>query len=341
MSPLIQLTLARLREYVREPGTLFWVFGFPVLLALALGLAFQSGVQPRAPIVILPGPQQAERMTLLEAQPDFLVRTASLEEARQLLGTGRAFLAVGGDTPVRYLYDPTRPDAASLRLRVDEVLQTAAGRQNPLESVDDVVVAKGARYIDFLIPGLLGMNIMSASMWGIGWVIVQTRSRKLLKRLMATPMRKRDYLFSHILGRLIFLVLEVAVLLGFAVLVFDTVIQGNLLLIGLLSFLGAMTFAGIGLLVSSRARTAETVSGLMNAVMLPMFLLSGVFFSTENFPGWMQPFITLLPLTALNDALRAVINEGVGLFAVLSPMVILAGWAVLSFVVALKVFRWS
>ncbi len=340
-SPLWQLTLARLREYVREPGTLFWVFGFPILLALALGLAFRSGAQPRMPIVVLPGAEQAARVALLDREHSLIVTGATEAEAQLWLSRGRAYLAVGGGTPVEYRYDPTRPETQALVLRVDRVLQTAAGRTDPLPTREETVVAQGSRYIDFLLPGLIGMNIMSASMWGIGWVIVQTRTRKLLKRFLATPMRKRDYLFSHMIARLIFLFFEVAVLLGFGHLAFDIRIQGSIPLIGLVAVLGAMSFAGVGVLTASRARTAETVSGLMNAVMLPMFVLSGVFFSAENFPSWMQPAIRILPLTALNDSLRAIINEGAGLAAVSFPLVVLAAWGALTFALALRIFRWS
>ena len=341
MSPLVELTIARLREFFREPGALFWVFGFPILIALALGLAFRSGTTPAVPIVISDGPRQAERAALLGADKSLLVRTASRDEALERLRTGKAYLAVTGTDPVRYLFDPKRPEAAALRLRVNDKIQQAAGRRDPVLSEDEDVAVKGSRYIDFLIPGLLGMNIMGSSMWGIGWAIVQTRTRKLLKRLMATPMRKRDYLMAHILSRLVFLVLEVGIMLAFAKFVFDIDVMGSWLALSALCLLGAMSFAGIGILVSSRAGTSETVSGLMNAVMLPMWILSGVFFSSENFPGWMVPIIKVLPLTALNDGLRAVMNEGAGLMQSGGQLAVLMVWGVVSFVIALKIFRWQ
>jgi ABC-type multidrug transport system permease subunit len=341
MSPLMQLTGARLREFFREPGTLFWVFGFPILLALALGLAFRSGTVPAVPIVVTAGPRQAERVALLSREKTFIVHAGSKAEALERLRNGKAFLSVSGTDPVVYLFDPTRPDAANLRLRINEAIQSAAGRRDPLPNEDEKVLVHGARYIDFLIPGLLGMNIMGSSMWGIGWVIVQTRTRKLLKRLMATPMRKRDYLFSHILSRLIFLVFEVGIVLLFAKIVFDVQVAGSWFALSLLCLAGAMSFAGTGLLVSSRAATSETVSGLMNAFMLPMWILSGVFFSSENFPGWMQPVIRALPLTALNEGLRAVMNEGAGLLQTGGQLAILLVWGIASFGIALKIFRWQ
>ena len=339
--PLYHLTSARLREFYREPGALFWVFGFPIVLALVLGLAFQSGVRPRVPIAVTEGPQAAARAEVLARDNGLLVKTVSLDEARRLMRAGKALLIVHGDAEAAYEFDPTRPESEALRRQVDDALQAAAGRGDVIRARDMKVKQQGSRYIDFLIPGLLGMNIMGSSMWGIGWSIVQMRTRKLLKRLTATPMRRRDYLLSHVLSRMVFLVLEVTVVLGFAYLVFHIRVLGSMAGLLLLCFVGAMAFAGMGLLVASRAQTSEVVSGLMNAVMFPMWLLSGVFFSADNFPGWMQPVIRFLPLTVVNDALRAVMNEGAGFTASLLPTAILAGWALVTFAVALRWFRWS
>lgn len=339
--PLYHLTAARLREFFREPGTLFWVFGFPILLALVLGLAFQSGVRPKVPIVVTDGPRAEARAAVLAKEGGLLVKRGTSDEARVLMRAGKAYLIVHGGEEPMYEYDPTRPESEALRRQVDDALQAAAGRADVIRARDVKVQQQGSRYIDFLIPGLLGMNIMGSSMWGIGWGIVQMRTRKLLKRLTATPMRRRDYLLSHVLSRLMFLVLEVAVVLGFAYLVFQIRVLGSFSGLLLLSFTGAMAFAGLGLLVASRAQTSEIVSGLMNAVMFPMWLLSGVFFSADNFPEWLQPLIRFLPLTVLNDGLRAAMNEGAGLAATLVPVAVLTAWALVTFTVALRIFRWN
>lgn len=342
MNALWQLTLVRLREFSREPGVIFWVFGFPILLAVALGLAFRADVKPKVPLVVLGGEANDARAQVLGQDEGLIVvRAADREAAFRLLRKGEAFLIVGGEDAPTYTYDPGRPEADALRRRVDDALQRAAGRADVVAAADEKIVTQGSRYIDFLIPGLLGMNIMGSSMWGIGWVIVQSRTRKLLKRMMATPMRRRDYLLSHMFARLVYLVAEVAILLAFAAWAFDVKVQGSWIAVWVLAFVGAMSFAGLGVLVASRAQTSEVVSGLMNAVMFPMWLLSGTFFSSANFPGWMQPFIQALPLTALNDALRAVMNEGAGLAAVAAPVAILAAWGVVTFATALKIFRWQ
>jgi ABC-type multidrug transport system permease subunit len=223
---------------------------------------------------------------------------------------------------------------------VDDALQRAQGRTDVFAAKDIHLETVGSRYIDWLVPGLLGMNIMSTGLWGLGFSIVTARTRKLLKRLVASPMRRRDYLLAQILGRLVFLLLEVAALLGFSRLVFGVPIRGSLALLIVSCVTGALAFGGVGLLVASRAKTVEAVSGLLNLVMLPMWLLSGVFFASSNFPDAMQPFIGILPLTALNEALRSIMLEGGGPAAVMPQLSLLAIWGLLSFAVALRIFRW-
>lgn len=341
MNPLGQLILARLREFFREPAALFWTYGFPTLLALALGLAFRGGDGRATPIVVVEGPRAAERAAILAADPALSVRTVRPDAVERLFLGGGVVLAVGGDDAPEYRFDPTHPEADATRRRVDDLLQRAAGRIDPLPGTDVPVQAPGSRYIDFLIPGLVGMNVMSSSMWGIGYTIVEARKRKLLKRLAATPMRHGDFLLSFILARLIFLATEVAILLAFAVLVFDVQVQGSWLWVAALSVAGAMAFAGLAMLAASRTQSTETVSGLMNLIMLPMWVLSGVFFASSHFPDWMQPAIKPLPLTLLNDAMRAVINEGAGTAEVALPFAALAVGAALTLAVAIRVFRWN
>jgi ABC-2 type transport system permease protein len=207
--------------------------------------------------------------------------------------------------------------------------------------VQDAVTERGGRYIDFLIPGLVGLNLMGSGMWGIGFSVVVARTRKLLKRFAATPMQRSHYLASFALSRLLFLSLEVAAVVGFGWAIFGVEVHGSLLDLALVALLGALSFAGIGLLVAARPRTVEAVSGWMNLVMLPMWLLSGTFFSYERFPQIFLPFIRALPLTALNDALRSVMNDGANLAANGLPLLILLAWGLVSFLVAVRIFRWQ
>jgi ABC transporter DrrB family efflux protein len=206
----------------------------------------------------------------------------------------------------------------------------------------DVAVSEpGGRYIDFLVPGLIGMNLMSGGMWGVGFLMVDMRMRKLLRRLLATPMRPADFLAAQMTTRAVFTIVEVCVLLGFGHFALGVPVRGSLVSVFAVAILGAATFAGLGLLVGSRARRIESVSGLMNLVMMPMFLGSGVFFSVDRFPESVQPFLRVLPLTALIDALRAVTLEGLGLFSQAVPLLLLVTWAAVSFGLGLRLFRWS
>jgi ABC-type multidrug transport system permease subunit len=339
-NPLVELTLARLREFLREPEAVFWVFAFPVLMALALGIAFRTERPPDVVVGVVESPGSASVAGALERAGGVRVRVLRGDEADGALRNGQIALVVEGAAPPAYRFDPTRPESRIARLVVDNALQRAAGRADAWQAREQEVVAPGSRYIDWLIPGLIGMNIMGTGLWSIGFSVVQARTRKLLKRLMATPMPRGAYLLSHLLARLVFLALEVTAVLAFGWLVFGVRSAGALWLVALLALLGAFSFAGIGLLIASRARTIEAVSGLMNVVMLPMWLLSGVFFAASNFPDAAQPFIRLLPLTALNDALRAVMLEGRGLAGLGIELGILSAWGVVSFVLALKLFRW-
>ena len=340
-SPLFQLTLARVRGFFREPSAVFWTFAFPVLLTIALGIAFRS--RPPEPVrtAVEAGPGAEAVREALSAGRDVTAEVLSPEAARTALRTGRVTVVVVPGDPPTYRWDPTRPEARLARAVADDLLQRAAGRKDPLAPRDERVTEPGTRYVDFLVPGLVGMNVMSAGMWGIGWVIVEDRQKKLLRRMVATPMRRSHYLLAFVLVRLLFLVLEVPVLVGFGMIAFGVPLRGSVLALGVMAVLGALAFAGLGLLVASRAKNTQTASGLMNLVMMPMFVLSGVFFSADNFPALLQPAVRALPLTALNDALRAVMNEGAGLGTLLPEAALLAGVAAASFAAALKLFRWS
>lgn len=340
MSPLWHLFFARIREFFREPSALFWTYGFPILLALALGLAFRGGAVKPVSIAVIDGPFGAERAATLSSNPGLIVKVISPDQAGQLFLGGGVLLEVGGDEKLEYRFDPTHPDALGARRLVDELLQQAAGRIDPLETENHLVEARGSRYIDFLIPGLIGMNIVSSSMWGIGYNIVEARKRRVLKRLAATPMKRGDYLLSFILARMVFLLSEVIILLAFAVFFFDVQIQGSIFWLGAVIIAGSMAFAGLAMVVASRTNSTETVSGLMNLVMLPMWVLSGVFFASSHFPDWLQPLIKILPLTILLDAMRAIINEGAGTVAIIGPFALMAAGAVILLTLAVKFFKW-
>lgn len=346
LSGFRHILLARLLELKREPEVIFWVFGFPVLLALGLGLAFRNKPADTTWVAIVAGPGADNALSLLQRSPrGSLIRAAVVPEADALQGfhMGKFDLVIvpNGQDSFQYRYDPARPESFLSRAEVDDALQASAGRKDPLPTSAVASSEPGSRYIDFLIPGLLGMNLMNSGMWGIGFALVDMRQRKLLKRFVGTPMRRSDFLLALTSSRLVLMVIEIVLLLGFGVLAFHMRVLGSIFTILLLTTVGAISFAGLGLLTASRAQKIESVSGLMNLVMMPMWIFSGVFFSSERFPALLQPFIKLLPLTALNDALRATILQGASLGAQSGRLLVLLLWGGVSFALALRWFRWT
>jgi ABC-type multidrug transport system permease subunit len=337
LSSLYQLTMVRFRLFLREPEAIFWIFFFPILLAVGLGIAFRN----RPADVLQVGATTAQLTQALTR--DKALTAATMDEAdgtRALATGGILLLAIQRADGVAYKYDDTNPDARTARMLVDRAIQTAAGRREAVRADNELVHETGARYIDFVVPGLLGMNLMGSAMWGLGFSIVDSRQKKLLKRLVASPMLRWQYLSSFLLSRLAMLIIEVAAFLGFARLVFGVPFRGPLWELGILCVLTSLVFSALGLLVASRARTMEAVSGLMNVVMLPMWILSGVFFSATRFPAVIQPLVRALPLTAAIDAMRGNMLQGMNLGQLIAQVGILLAWFVVPFAVSLRIFRW-
>ena len=344
-NPLAQLVLARVREFYRQPETIFWVYGFPIILAIGLGIAFRQAPVVQVRVDVLEGEGAAQISERLRQDARFVVSMSDAAAARRRLRTGRTSLVISGSDSsgleLEYWLDPTRPESVLARQSADDALQRASGREDVARVRDVEIKEPGARYIDFLIPGILGMNLMGGGLWGVGFVTVDMRIRKLLKRFVATPMKKSHFLMAIMFSRMLFMIPEIFLLLVFARYAFGVLNYGSWLALFVVVLLGAVTFSGIGLLVASRAKTLETVSGLMNLVMLPMWLLGGIFFSYERFPAVAQPFIQALPLTALNDALRALMLEGLPLASQGAELAILSAYAVVTFGLALRWFRWT
>ncbi len=349
--PLWALSGARIKQFLREPGALFWTFGFPLLITIALGTAFRNQGPARIRVAVVAGPGAAATAAALSSAEGSKggggIEVVVLESGRaaERLRAGDVLLAVippaVTGAPFVYRFDPGRPDAAAARRLSDERLQRSAGRRDPLATRDETAVARGGRYVDWLVPGLLGMQLLNGAMWGAAFNIVNARQRKLLKRLAATPMRRRDYLLSFRVSGLLFVPIQAVVLFAFARLAFGVTIQGSAVATLLLALLGSWSFAGLGLLCAARAANSETANGLINLVTLPMMVLSGVFFSSSRFPAAVQPAIRLLPLSALNEALRHVVNDGASIFTQAVPIAVLVGWAVVTSVAAVRMFRWT
>jgi ABC-2 type transport system permease protein len=357
-SPFWELIRGRLLEFVREPELIFWVYGFPLLMTLALGIAYREQPLQKLRVDVADGPLAAADMAALVHVPahadkpalaepaggmaaQVLPLTASLEHLR----TGRADLVIDRDpareSTIRYHFDPTRPESVLARDRARDALERAAGRRDLLAVEDVPQTAIGSRYIDFLIPGLMGLSLMGGGLWGVGFVAVEMRIRRLLKRFLATPMRRWQFLLSIMVGRMLLMIPEMLLLVFFSRWAFGVRIFGNPFSVAILVVLGALCFAGIGLLVASRAKTLEAINGMLNLIMLPMWLASGVFFPRERYPEAIQPLLRALPLTALVDALRGVMLEGLPLAGCWTEVVTLVAWAAVSFTVALRIFRWT
>jgi ABC-2 type transport system permease protein len=337
-SSLYQLTMTRFRLFLREPEAIFWIFVFPILLAVGLGIAFRN----RPADVLQVGATTAQLAQALNADQGLTAKTMDEATGTRALATGNILLlAIKSPDGVTYKFDDTNPDARTARLLADRAVQIAAGRHEAVPAGNQLIHETGARYIDFVIPGLLGMNLMGSAIWGLGFAIVEARQKKLLKRLVASPMPRWQYLASYLLSRLVMLVIEVVAFLGFARLVFGVPFRGSLLELGFLCVLTSLAFSALGLLVASRARTMEAASGLMNLAMLPMWILSGVFFSASRFPAVIQPLVQALPLTAAIDALRGNMLQGMRLDQLIGPIAILLAWLIVPFAISLKIFRWK
>jgi ABC-2 type transport system permease protein len=339
-SPVVELTLARLREFVREPEALFWTFFFPIVLSVAMAIAFPASGGQMVRVGVAAGPASEELRRVLSREKDIVVRELPPDDELRALRNGDVHLIVVAGTPPTYRLDPMRQESKLARLVVDNVLKQNSGRAEPWHAREEIVDVPGSRYVDWLIPGIISLGIMNNGLWSIGFMTVQARLRKLLKRLAASPMRRRDYLVAPVIARLAFLGPEVAVPLAFGAFAFGMPIRGGILSIAVVATAGALMWGSLGLLMGSRARTFEAASGLMNLMSVPMWVLSGVFFSASNFPDAVQPLIQALPLTALVDAMRAVVLEGVTLPGIWNELAIIAAWTIFPFAIALRIFKW-
>jgi ABC-type multidrug transport system permease subunit len=338
---LVELTKARLREFFREKGVIFWVFLFPLLMAFGLGIAFRSKPADLARVAVVGEANHTVVVALLQSKRVLASRESAAEASRELAKAKVDLIVQCEPGGVSYVYDKTQEKSAWARTVTDRVIQVAAGQTDPVATQDRFVSELGARYIDFLIPGLVAMNLMGTSMWGVGYNLVLARKRKLLRRYAVTPMRRSHFLLSYFFSRSLFLVLEVGVLVVFGRLLFGTVVQGNYLALAIVAALGAASFAGISLIVGARVDNTESANGWMNLVQMPMWVLSGTFFSYERFPDYLHTPIRCLPLTALTDGLRAIFNQGVGLGQLHFELTVMAVWGLTGFAIALRWFRWQ
>ncbi len=347
-NPLKELIVSRVKEFFREPEAIFWVYVFPIILAGGLGLAFRDQPPPDLVVGIVAEEQSAFVKNLGEIE-GFSYKTIEIEAGKKEVTSGKIDLLVVPPKPatgeneardMEYIFDPAQIKSLLAKERFHAFLQKPKSESDAVAKIDTHLQEPGSRYIDFLLPGIIGMNLLGGGLFGIGFAIVDMRVRKLLKRFLATPMKKAHFFIAVLFSRMVFLVPEMGFLLAVAILGFGLPMNGNWLALFTVILVGSLSFSGIGLLVATRARKLETISGLMNLIMLPMWLLGGIFFTTERFPDAIQPIVQALPLTAVNDALRGVILEGSSLFEIYDELLILGGWGAFGFLLSLKLFRW-
>jgi ABC-type polysaccharide/polyol phosphate export permease len=333
-----RIAVTTLREFLRSPEAIFWTYGFPFLMAVVLGLAFGGGKPAPVPIAVVEGRTDAGLRAAVERAEGLEVKVMAPSAAHDAHQRNKvAALVSGTASRPHLLYQEGQPEARQAKLLVE-----AACTPDMVRADGTPVADRGSRYIDWLIPGLIGLNLLGAGLWGIGFNIVNMRTGQLLRRLVVAPMRKSEFLVAFLLSRLVLMLPESIAIALFGVVLFGMPVAGSWLAVLVIALVGGIAFNGLGLLIAARPKTLEGVGGWMNLILLPMWLLGGSFFDNSRFPAWLQPAIQALPLTQCNDALREVMQHGAALTepAVLAELGGLLAWGVASLALALRMFRW-
>lgn len=326
------------REFWRNQEAVFWTYGFPILMTVVLGFAFQPRAPEPVPIVVVAGEHADDLAASLRRSERLDVRILDGEAADQAMARGRVALLVRYEAGQPILRaDPVRPEAELARLLVERALHGESAA--PVAS--EVEDRPGSRYIDFLIPGLIGLNLLGAGMWGIGFNLVNMRTQKLLRRLFVTPIGHGEFLLGFLTGRGVLAIPEACAIALFGILLWGVPFRGSMLAAVLVVLAGGFAFTGLGCLLASRVRTIEAVVGLSNVCQLPMWLLGGVFFDNERFDGVLRWAVELMPLTHVNRALRDVMLEPNGVLDVWMPIAGLTGFGCVCLLLALRIFRWT
>jgi len=360
---LYQLTYTFFLGNIREPEVLFWGILFPVLISIGLGLAFTQTSESKFHIMVV-----EENKTDLDSllniyavsnlkagkevfiwkiedkiigNTEFSFTRSDWKSAIISLKRGESELIVTDSAgKVRYHFDPHNSQAQLAYMRLTALIKSPASTADTGQNQISPLTLKGVRYIDFLIPGILSMGIMSSILWGISYTIIELRSQKLLRRMVATPMKKSNYLIALMFVRILMNVVEALILILFAMLLFGIRIQGNIGALAVLFFAGNIAFTGLAILISTRTAKTEVGTGWINAVQMPMMILSGIFFSYHNFPAWSIPVIKALPLTALTDGVRSIFNEGAGWVEIITPSIALSAFGIVCFIIGSRLFKW-
>jgi ABC-type multidrug transport system permease subunit len=352
VSALRELYLMHLREFFRDWEIILWSVLLPVAMAWVLGVAFvQKKVTTRQIAVVGDLRQSSELREVINeienrniSRPKksndhsvFRFTFTDREAALRLLRKGKIvlFIELSDEGVVRFHLDPANETSYLSYLILSRRLS-----QERVEMQLTPVSTHGNRYIDFLIPGLIALGIMNSCLWGIGYVIIEYRMKKLMRRMIATPVSRAVILASFFLSRMTINFVEAALLFLFGYLYFGFKLQGDIGSVLLLFVSGNIAFAGLAFLLASRADNTRTGNGVINAFSIPLMLASGIFFSYTNFPEAIQPLLQYSPLALLADAFRTIFNSVGESREILIPAAILNAFGVFCFSISLKIFRW-
>jgi len=361
-----QLIIAYSKELIREPGVLFWGIVFPILMSLGLGIAFtkKQDIERHVAIVNTSDSENKKILNFLSNNGEIIsgdngedtykiilqdenmgnttlyFEPMSWENAMAQLKKGTLGIIVEEKEGYKiYHFDPSNTDAQLTYMKISAVFNSRV-LQSARNDVVKPLTLRGTRYIDFLIPGLIAMNVMTSCLWGLGYGVIDKRSKKLMRRMVATPMKKSHFLFSLITVRFTMNLLESGLLFLFAWLVFGVIIQGSIFALIIVFLAGNLAFSGLAVFIASRTANTEIGNGLINAIVIPMMVLSGIFFSYYNFPEWSIPYIQKLPLTLLTDGIRGIFIEGGGMSAILIPSILMVTFGTIFFLFGLRIFKW-
>jgi len=338
--------------YSRDRGAMFWTFLFPVLMLLGMGVIFRSGSGPALTLVsVTPsdgGPQDAGLEAALEHTPIKVLKLSAAEaEARWRRGETAAQLESHGETHHLRVNSYLAAQGQAAAQIVQQAHLIAEARAKGVETtlipigMESPGHAHATNYAAFLLPGLMGLNLLTMGLFSVGMVTVSYREKGKFRRLAVTPLPKWVFLGGQVLHRLTIVVLQSGTMLLIGWLAFDIRNEGSYASLGLVMALGTACFMAIGFALASFAETAETYAAISNLCFFPMMLLSGVYFTLDSAPRWLQHAVTALPLSPYLKALRAVFNDGAGLGAHAWGLGLVGLWGVAAFTLAVKRFRWT
>lgn len=337
---------ARNWEFFRDRASFGWNFLFPFLLVAGFGIlfggrehiAYKIGVFPANP-----GTPTIESLALPEAfkQTRFLqfVGFASGNEAVEKLRHHKVDLVIrSGPPPYQYWIN----DTSHKGYLAEKIFQASLGGMTRSDLLRrEQINSAEIRYIDWLFPGILAMNMMFSALWGVGYIVVRYRKNGALRRLKATPLTAFEYLSAQMLSRLFLLMFTLLVVWFGCDLIFQFHVEGELGDIFLLFFLGSLSLTALGLVLASRGISEEFTTGILNFISWPMMFLSEVWFSLEGAPGWVKQIAQAFPLTHLLQGIRKVMNDGAGLVDVLPEITVLLMMTGMFLGVGAYLFSWD